>query len=279
MKGAIAAFAAAAFAHLAAVGPPSGSIAFLITGDEEGPAVNGTVKLLRWAYDRGERFDHCIVGEPTSVARVGDTIKVGRRGSLNGSVTARGRQGHVAYPEKADNPIPPLLRVLAALMAPLDAGTADFAASNLEVTSLDVGNTATNVIPAVATAAFNIRFNDAWTADTLVDALRTRAATASLDGDVTLAFQPCNAHAFLTAPSAFTGLVARAVEAHNAVTPTFSTGGGTSDARFIQAYCPTVELGLIGNAMHMIDESVPLADLTSLTAIYRGIIDAYARTR
>ena len=275
MKGGIAAFAAAAFAHLAAHGRPAGSIALLITGDEEGPAVNGTTKALRWACERGERFDHCIVGEPTSAARVGDTIKVGRRGSLNGTVTVRGRQGHVAYPEKADNPIPALLRVLAALLEPLDAGTADFAASNLEVTSVDVGNASTNVIPATAKAAFNVRFSDAWSADILADALLRRAVSASRGADVALAFQPCNAPAFLTAPSAFTTLVDAAVKAETGAVPVPSTGGGTSDARFIQAYCPTLELGLVGDAMHMVDESVPLADLASLTAIYRRILAAY----
>ncbi len=275
MKGGIAAFAAAALATIAENGLPRGSIGFLVTGDEEGPAVNGTVKLLRWAHERGERFDHCIVGEPTSRARPGDTIKIGRRGSLNGRVTARGRQGHVAYPAKADNPIPALLRVLDALAAPLDRGTDHFEASNLVVTTVDVGNVATNVIPAVATAAFNVRFNDAWTAETLAAALEARVEGAARGADVALAILPGDAPSFLTSRLPFTDLVVAAVEAEMGGPPTLSTGGGTSDARFIQRYCPTIELGLVGDRMHMVDESVPLADLSRLTAIYRQILAAY----
>ena len=275
MKGGIACFVAAALAFLAARSSLSGSIALLITGDEEGPAVNGTTKLLDWAVARGERFDHAIVGEPTSRAHLGDTIKVGRRGSLNGGVVATGRQGHVAYPAKADNPIPALLRVLAALGEPLDAGTAHFDASNLEVTSVDVGNPATNIIPGRATAAFNIRFNETWTAETLAADLRRRAAQAAAGSDVALTFQPCNAPSFLTPASPFTDLAAAAILAETGSAPELSTGGGTSDARFIQRVCPVVELGLVGDTMHMIDERVPLADLAALTAIYRRVLDGY----
>ena len=274
MKGGIACFVAAALAFLEA-GMPGGSIALLITGDEEGPAINGTTKLLDWAVARAERFDHCIVGEPTSQARIGDTVKVGRRGSLNGQVVATGRQGHVAYPAKADNPIPALLRVLAALCEPLDGGTERFDASNLEVTSVDVGNAATNVIPGKATAAFNIRFNETWTADTLSAELERRAARAAAGADVRLAFQPCNAPSFLTPASRFTDLVTAAVAAETGAAPELSTGGGTSDARFIQRVCPVVELGLVGDTMHMVDEHVPVADLASLTAIYRRLLDGY----
>ena len=200
MKGGIAAFAAAVLAHLDAHGAPAGSIGFLITGDEEGPAVNGTVKLLDWALAKGERFDHCIVGEPTSRASLGDMIKVGRRGSLNGTITIHGRQGHVAYPAKADNPIPRLLPVLGALLEPLDSGTERFDASNLEITSVDVGNAATNVIPSRVTAAFNVRFNDTWSAQTLVSLLRARAERQG--PGVEIAFEPCNAPSFLTPPVA-----------------------------------------------------------------------------
>jgi succinyl-diaminopimelate desuccinylase len=275
MKGGIAAFAAAALAHVAENGVPKGSIGFLITGDEEGSAVNGTVKLLDWAHARGERFDHCIVGEPTSRATLGDMIKVGRRGSLNGRVIARGRQGHVAYPARADNPIPGLLRILQALLLPLDGGTERFDASNLEITSVDVGNPATNVIPASATASFNIRFNDLWTAETLAATLTERAAAAADGADVVLDFQPCNAPSFLTPESSFTALAAAAVEAETGLSPERSTSGGTSDARFIQRFCPVIELGLVGDTMHMVDERVPLADLDRLTAIYRRIIDRY----
>ena len=271
MKGGIAAFAAAALAYVAEHGAPNGSVGFLITGDEEGPAVNGTVKLLDWAHAKGERFDHCIVGEPTSRASLGDMIKVGRRGSLNGSVTGHGRQGHVAYPAKAENPIPTLLRALDALLQPLDAGTERFDASNLEITSIDVGNPATNVIPARATAAFNIRFNDTWTAETLSALLRSRVEGTGVE----LVFQPCNAPSFLTQASPFTDLVARAVEAETGARPELSTSGGTSDARFIQRFCPVIELGLVGDTMHMVDERVPVADLDRLTRIYRAILAAY----
>ena len=275
MKGCIAAFAAAVGAHLAKHGPLKGSIGFLITGDEEGPAVNGTVKLLAWAHARGERFDHCVVGEPTSRHRLGDTIKIGRRGSLNGRLTVRGRQGHVAYPAKAENPIPVLLRVLGALLEPLDKGTAGFDASNLEVTTIDVGNPATNVIPAEVTAAFNIRFNDRWTAETLAAELSERTARIDGGANAALHFLPCNARAFRTAPSAFTDLVAAAIETETGQRPELSTGGGTSDARFVQTYCPVVELGLVGDTMHMVDERVPLSDLDRLTSIYARILKAY----
>ncbi len=275
MKGGIAAFVAAALAFVAEHGAPTGSIGLLITGDEEGPAVNGTVKLLDWAHERGERFDQCIVGEPTSRARLGDMIKIGRRGSLNGRVVVRGRQGHVAYPAKADNPIPALLRVLQALLAPLDAGTARFDASNLEVTTIDVGNPATNVIPAQAIAAFNIRFNDTWTDATLAAELRVRAEKAADGADVTLEFLPFNAPVFATEPSPFTDLVVAAIEAAVGRRPQLSTSGGTSDARFIQKFCPVIELGLVGDTMHMVDERVPVADLDGLTAIYGGILERY----
>ena len=280
MKSGIAAFAAAALGYVAEHGAPKGSIGFLITGDEEGPAINGTVKVLEWATARGERFDHCIVGEPTSRAKLGDLIKIGRRGSLSGRVVARGRQGHVAYPAKAANPIPPLLRVLDALLAPLDAGTARFDASNLEITSIDVGNAAANVIPATATAAFNIRFNDTWTDATLAAELRARAAAANQgaargDADVALEFLPFNAPSFVTPTSTFTDLAMNAVEAETGRRPELSTSGGTSDARFIQAYCPVIELGLVGDTMHMVDECVPVAELDALTAIYRRILERY----
>ena len=273
MKGGIAAFVAAALAHVAAYGLPAGSIGLLITGDEEGPAINGTAKLLEWAHARGERFDHCIVGEPTSRETLGDTIKIGRRGSLNGLVIARGRQGHVAYPHKADNPIPALIRVLEALLAPLDAGTPRFEPSNLEITTIDVGNPAANVIPAEARAAFNIRFNDNWTDTTLTAELRARAERVA--PGVALEFAPFNAPAFLTAPSPFTDLACDAVEAVTGRRPALSTNGGTSDARFVQAYGPVIELGLVGDAMHMVDERVPVAELEALTRIYRVVLERY----
>ncbi len=209
MKGGVAAAVAAVLAHLADAGAPEGSISFLITGDEEGPAVNGTPKLLDWARDRGERFDHCVLGEPTNPARLGEMIKIGRRGSLTGEIVVEGRQGHVAYPHLADNPIPRLMRLLAALKAePLDAGTAHFDPSNLEVVTVDTGNPSANVIPAEARARFNVRFNDSWSPEALQAEIRRRLADAEA-GAHRLTFAPCNALAFLTEPGAFVTLVRR----------------------------------------------------------------------
>ena len=274
MKGGVAAFAAAACAYAVRHGSDKGSIGLLITGDEEGPAINGTEKLLRWAYEKGERFDHCIVGEPTSQQTLGDMIKIGRRGSLNGTLIVEGRQGHAAYPERADNPIPKLVALLSALSAaPLDKGTPHFGASNLEIVSVDVGNPAFNVIPAQARARFNVRFNDLWTPDTLAAELRGRLDSAGVAYGLT--FEPCNAVAFLTKPDAFTELVASAVEKKTGHRPTLSTTGGTSDARFIQAYCPVLEFGLTGATAHMVDERITLAELAGLTDIYAAILDAY----
>ena len=274
MKGGVAAFAAAACAFVARRELPKGSIGFLITGDEEGPAINGTEKLLRWAYEKGERFDHCLVGEPTSVEVLGDTIKIGRRGCLNGTLIVAGRQGHAAYPERADNPIPKLLRLLDALTAaPLDKGTPRFDASNLEIVSVDVGNPAFNVIPAEARARFNVRFNDLWTPETLAAELRRRLDSVGMK--FTLEFEPCNAPAFLAAPDAFTKLVIDAVERKTGRRPALSTSGGTSDARFIHAYCPVVEFGAVGATSHMVDEHVAIADIEALTEIYGAILEEY----
>jgi succinyl-diaminopimelate desuccinylase len=274
MKGGVAAFAAAACAFVARRGLPKGSIGFLITGDEEGPAINGTEKLLRWAYEKGERFDHCIVGEPTSFEVLGDTLKIGRRGCLNGTLIVAGRQGHAAYPERADNPIPKLMRLLDALSAaPLDKGTPHFDATNLEIVSVDVGNPAFNVIPAEARARVNVRFNDLWEPKTLAAELRRRLDSVGMK--FTLEFEPCNAPAFLATPDAFTNLVTDAVERKTGRRPALSTSGGTSDARFIRAYCPVVEFGLVGATAHMVDEHVAIADLEGLTEIYTAILEAY----
>ncbi len=278
MKGGIACFLAAALDHLAAHGgQPKGSIGFLITGDEEGPSVNGTAKLLQWAHERGERFDHCIVGEPSNPEALGDMIKIGRRGSLSAIVTVEGRQGHVAYPQRAANPIPVLLDILGRLTAkPLDAGNAHFQPSNLEITSVDVGNGATNVIPQTAVGRFNIRFNDEHTLDGLkawIEGVATSCAKRDIVPTVTWARG--NSQSFITKPGPFVDMVAETIAEATGRRPELSTSGGTSDARFIKDYCPVIEFGLVGQTMHAVDERVPVADLAALTAIYRRIIDRY----
>ena len=282
MKGGIACALAAVLDHLAANGGKpqkngKGSISFLITGDEEGIAVNGTPKLLKWAAERGEKFDHCILGEPSNVEALGDTIKIGRRGSLNGHLIVSGRQGHVAYPERAENPIRGLVTLIAALQTePLDNGSAHFPPSHLEFTSVDVGNKTVNLIPGEARARFNIRFNDKHTLDSLKKLIEQRAAKAA-GGKIKFAFEwePSNAGVFVTQTGPFTDMVAKTIEEVTGRKPELSTSGGTSDARFITAHCPVVEFGLVGQTMHAIDERVPIADLRALTTIYRTIIDRY----
>jgi succinyl-diaminopimelate desuccinylase len=281
MKGGIACFVAAALDHLAANGgrPKQGSLSLLITGDEESVAVNGTVKLLQWAAERGELFDHCILGEPSNVAVIGDTIKAGRRGSLNGTLIVTGRQGHVAYPDRADNPIRGLVTLIAALQAqPLDAGSVHFDPSHLEFTSVDVGNPTVNLIPAEARARFNIRYNDCHSQAAL-KALIERRAEAAAAGRVVFSFdwQPSNADVFVTKPGPFTEVAVAAIAEVTGRTPKLSTSGGTSDARFIKDYCPVLEFGLVGQTMHAVDECAPLADLVTLTAIYRRMIEKYFR--
>jgi succinyl-diaminopimelate desuccinylase len=275
MKGGVAAAVAAALRFVAG-GPPKGSISFLITGDEEGPATDGTVKLLQWALAKGERFDHCVLGEPTSVAALGDTIKNGRRGSLTGRLRLIGKQGHVAYPHLAENPIRALAPILDALQSPpLDAGTPDFDASNLEIVSIDVGNGAANVIPAEVRLVFNTRFNDVWTPATLRAEIERRVATAAGGARYELAFDATNAAAFLTPRGSFTDLVARAITDVTGRRPVLSTSGGTSDARFIKDACPVVEVGLIGASMHAVDEYADVADLETLKRIYERVLTLY----
>ena len=253
MKGGIACFVAAALDHLAANGgkPKKGSLSLLITGDEESVAVNGTVKLLQWAAERGETLDHCILGEPSNVEVLGDTIKAGRRGSLNGTL-------------------------IAALQAPLDEGSAHFDPSHLEFTSVDVGNSTVNLIPAEARARFNIRHNDCHSQTALKALIERRAQTAA-DGRVRFSFewQPSNADVFVTKPGPFTDLAVAAIAEITGRTPKLSTSGGTSDARFIKDYCPVLEFGLVGQTMHQVDECAPVADLVTLTAIYRRMIEKY----
>jgi succinyl-diaminopimelate desuccinylase len=278
MKGGIAASVAATLEYLAANdGKPKGSISFLITGDEESVAVNGTIKLLAWAAERGEKFDHCIVGEPSNVETMGDTIKIGRRGSQSGTLVVDGVQGHVAYPHRASNPVPDIAALIVALSGdPLDQGNAQFQPSNLEFTSVDVGNTATNVIPAQAKAKFNIRFNDHHTQESLRALIDTRVAAAAgnrIKAHVT--WEPSNSDSFVTRPGAFTDTVVAAITEITGRVPDLNTGGGTSDARFIKNYCPVIEFGLIGQTMHQIDEHTKVADLEQLTKIYRGVLDRY----
>ena len=284
MKGGIACFVAAVARQMAAGREFKGSVSLLITGDEEGPAVNGTIKLLEWAVSKGETWDAAIVGEPTNPDALGDMIKIGRRGSISGIVTVHGRQGHAAYPHLADNPVRGLLTLADALLSPvLDTGTRDFQPTNLEITSIDVGNPAANVIPASASAAFNIRFNDTWTAESLQAEIHNRLDRASKRTkyrpgrgepiSFDLAWRDRPSHVFLTRNDKLISALAGSITAVTGSTPVLSTSGGTSDARFIKDYCPVVEFGLVGKTMHMVDERVALADLETLTNIYSRFLE------
>jgi succinyl-diaminopimelate desuccinylase len=267
MKGAIAAFIAAAETFGP---PPSGRISLLITGDEEGPAHDGTVRVLDWMAENDLTPDLCLVGEPTNPTRLGEVIKIGRRGSLNAAITIHGIQGHSAYPHNADNPVHRLVAALAALTTHrLDSGSAYFEPSSLQVTSIDVGNPASNVIPGQAGARLNIRFNDLHTGQSLETWLRATIATHAENFELEVAV---SGEAFRTAPSAFTADLAASVQHITGIAPRLDTGGGTSDARFISRHCPVAEFGLVGASMHRIDENVPLADLTALTAIYTDLL-------
>lgn len=282
MKGGIACSVAAVLDYLAANGGKprkngGGSISFLITGDEEDVAVNGTVKLLKWAAARGEKFDHCVVGEPSNVEMMGDCIKIGRRGSQSGTLYVDGVQGHVAYPHRASNPVPDISRLIVALSdEPLDRGSAQFQESNLEFTSVDVGNPASNVIPGQARARFNIRFNDLHNQETLKALVEERLAEATGNRiRARIVWEPSNANVFVTKPGAFTDLAVAAIEEVTGRKPELSTSGGTSDARFIASYCQVIEFGLVGQTMHQVDERTPVSDLEKLTKIYRGVLDRY----
>jgi succinyl-diaminopimelate desuccinylase len=263
----------AAIAQFTANGPPAGSLSLLITGDEEGKALNGTRSVLDWMQAQGETIDACVLGEPTNPERLGTTIKIGRRGSITGRLTVRGVQGHVAYPQLADNPLPRLVRLLTALSdLHLDNGTAHFDPSNLEIVSIDVGNAATNVIPAEGRAVFNIRFNDSYDSKSLMDLVR--GALDGAGGGYELAFD-LTGESFLTPPGALANIVKDAVQAATGLRPSYSTTGGTSDARFIHHVCPVVEFGLVGQTMHKVDENVAVADVMALTDIYRGILERF----
>jgi succinyl-diaminopimelate desuccinylase len=278
MKGGIACSAAAVLQYLGDHGgKPKGSISFLITGDEEDVSVNGTIKLLQWVAARGEKFDHCVLGEPSNQEVLGDCIKVGRRGSQSGTLCVDGVQGHVAYPHRAANPVPDISRLIVAISdEPLDHGSAQFQASNLEFTSVDVGNSAFNVIPGQARAKFNIRFNDHHTQETLRALVEKRLAKAAGNRvKARIVWEPSNSNVFVTKPGPFTDLAVTAIEEVTGRKPELSTSGGTSDARFIASYCPVIEFGLVGQTMHQIDERAAVSDLEKLTKIYRGVLDRY----
>ncbi|WP_221240791.1 succinyl-diaminopimelate desuccinylase [Roseospira marina] len=279
MKGAVACFVAACARYLRDSGAdaPAGALSLMITGDEEGPALNGTKRMVETLASEGERVDHCLVGEPSCPDHLGEMIKVGRRGSLNVTLTVHGRQGHSAYPQRADNPIPRLMDMLAAITAePLDTGSEHFQPSTLALTSVDVGNPATNVIPGRATARFNIRFNDQHTGLSLIRHMKAvfegvqAERPGSFDMDVTV-----SGESFLTPPGPLSDLLVAAVEAETGRRPELSTSGGTSDARFIKDIAAVAEFGLVGRTIHQADEQVPVADLEALTEIYRRVIAGY----
>jgi succinyl-diaminopimelate desuccinylase len=287
MKGGIACFLGAVEAYLSKH-DLHGSISFLITGDEEGPSINGTDKLLKWAAEKGETWDACIVGEPSNKNEIGDVIKNGRRGSLSGKVIVNGIQGHAAYPHLSDNPVNGLLDLMNSLLeSPFDEGTDMFQPTNLEVTSMDVGNPATNVIAAQATASFNIRFNDTWSGESVREEIMRRLNEGA--NRSTLRRGKPNpvqfevewigriSPVFLTRDDALVNALSSAIHSVTGRKPELSTGGGTSDARFIKDYCPVVEFGLVGQTMHQVDERTPLGDVDTLSAVYGAFLDNYFR--
>ena len=276
MKSGVAAFAAAAIDFVEET-PPDGSVVLAITGDEEGPAKDGTVALLDWMQAQGERMDHCLVGEPTCPNVMGEMMKIGRRGSMNGYFTVTGVQGHAAYPHRANNPLPAMVRLLDQLSsASLDAGTEHFDASTLAVVTIDTGNPATNVIPAQCRATVNIRFNDAHSGASLTEWLQEHANKVAQVFDVRIDLDvSISGESFMTPPGELSDLVARAIQIETNRTPALSTSGGTSDARFVQHHCPVVEFGLVGKTMHQVDERVEIAQIHQLKAIYTRILRDY----
>ncbi len=276
MKSGVAAFVSAAIG-LVRTAPPAGSIALLITGDEEGRATDGTAAILDWMEARGERIDFCLVGEPTSAGRLGDVVKIGRRGSMTGTLTVFGSQGHTAYPDRAINPLPVISAICLRLATtPIDLGSTHFQASTLALTSIDTGNPASNVIPAEARARFNIRFNDVQTPDSveiwadqqIEEVLRDSGCTAEIDWEV-------SGESFLTLPGPLSDIVVDAITDRLLERPALTTGGGTSDARFITRHCPVIEFGLVGDTMHQVDERVPVEDVRALSALYRDILERF----
>lgn len=275
MKGNICCFVAALAEFFNGYSEVKGSISLIITGDEEADSINGTARVLEWMADNGHIPDVCIVGEPTNPETLGQELKIGRRGSLTGRLSVKGKQGHVAYPDRADNPLPRLIKMLDALKDHIyDKGSAFFPATNLEITTIDVGNKAANVIPASGSATFNLRFSDRWDADRLSEKIRTILNGVSPDYELDLRV---GAESFLTQPGEWTNLVAGAVEKTTGRKPELTTTGGTSDARFVSKYCPVVEFGLINKTIHQVDENVAVDDLIKLTAIYKEILMQYFR--
>jgi len=276
MKSGVAAFAAAAIDFVRDT-PPDGSIVMAITGDEEGDAVDGTVALLDWMQANGERMDACLVGEPTCPNVMGEMMKIGRRGSMTAYFTVRGKQGHSAYPHRANNPLPAMARLIDRLAGyELDQGTDHFDASTLAVTTIDTGNPANNVIPAETRATVNIRFNDTHSSDSLTEWLRAEADKVAADFGVEIAMTTqVSGESFITPPGDLSDLVAAAVQAETGVTPELSTSGGTSDARFVKNHCPVVEFGLVGKTMHQVDERVEVAQIEQLKSIYIRILRDY----
>ena len=276
MKSGVAAFVAAAVDFVKDA-PPDGAVVLAITGDEEGPSVDGTVALLDWMAANGERMSHCLVGEPTCPDRMGEMMKIGRRGSLTAWFTAQGVQGHSAYPHRARNPMSALVALLARLEAePLDRGTAHFDASTVVITTIDCGNPATNVIPAKGSATVNIRFNDAHSGASVTAWLKAHAAAVAQATGVEIGVRvSVSGESFLTPPGEFSDLIARVVAAETGLVPVASTSGGTSDARFVKDHCPAVEFGLVGRTMHQVDERVAVADIVALKAIYARVLREY----
>lgn len=271
MKAAIACFVSAV-ERLIGTMEINGSISLLITGDEEGPAINGTKKVLDWMQENGEPIDYCIVGEPTNPAEMGDMIKIGRRGSMHGMIKVHGIQGHVAYPHLGRNPIPDLVKLLAALEAPLDGGNDHFQPSNLEVVNIHVGNESHNVIPAEVFSRFNVRFNSQWSPESLQAELLERIDSAGIDPDHYEIDWWVSGDSFITEPCLLTDHLVAAIETVLGRTPELSTTGGTSDARFIKNMCPVVEFGLIGATMHKVDEHVPVSSIHQLSDIYHEFL-------
>jgi succinyl-diaminopimelate desuccinylase len=273
MKSAIAAFMVAVRSFLQARPGFAESISLLITGDEEGPAKYGTVSVLDWLEAKGEKLDHCLVGEPTSAVQLGDMVKIGRRGSLNAHITVNGIQGHVAYPDRADNPITKLVKILDALKArTLDTGNAHFQPSNLEITTVDVGNPTENLIPGAARARLNIRFNTEHSGATLSQWIHDTVQSIAPASDVAIRI---SGEAFMTPPGVLSALLAEAIRTETGRAPELSTTGGTSDARFIQRHCPVIEFGLVGATMHKVDEQASVADIHALARIYAHVLNGY----